>query len=274
MIFMVDRSQVDEKLELFADEADMNDWAEVVWGAILIGFGFYQMHHPWEIFFLPGLWMKIVSASMIGFGAVLLTHGMMDMNVKEVRRSMVMLNLVEKKEDTPDYGLIRDVIMNPGDYKDILLHEYQLAYADGVLTSEEFDDLNRLADAMGIPWSENARMALRVSIDSALADGVVTDAERALIAGACDRAGLLVRDQELIMEALEDGVIDEREEKILRRIIDLIGTRDEDSKPNETKSEKATDYSSMSVAELKGLLREAGKPVSGKKSDLIARLQE
>ena len=32
------------------------------------------------------------------------------------------------------------------------------------------------------------------------------------------------------------------------------------------------DYSSMTVAQLKDLLKEAGKPVSGKKADLIARL--
>ena len=34
------------------------------------------------------------------------------------------------------------------------------------------------------------------------------------------------------------------------------------------------DYSGMTVAELKELLKAAGKPVSGKKADLIARLQE
>jgi small subunit ribosomal protein S3Ae len=42
----------------------------------------------------------------------------------------------------------------------------------------------------------------------------------------------------------------------------------------ESISEKTTDYSSMKVAELKDLLKEAGKPVSGKKADLIARLEE
>ena len=33
------------------------------------------------------------------------------------------------------------------------------------------------------------------------------------------------------------------------------------------------DFESMTVAELKELLKAAGKPVSGKKADLIARLQ-
>ncbi len=46
-------------------------------------------------------------------------------------------------------------------------------------------------------------------------------------------------------------------------------------KAEEPKSEAdAPDYSSMKVSELKDLLKEAGKPVSGKKADLIARLEE
>ena len=36
----------------------------------------------------------------------------------------------------------------------------------------------------------------------------------------------------------------------------------------------AEDYESMTVAQLKELLKEQSLPVSGKKSDLIARLQE
>jgi hypothetical protein len=40
----------------------------------------------------------------------------------------------------------------------------------------------------------------------------------------------------------------------------------------EVSSDDATDYSSMTVAELKELLKAAGKPVSGKKSELIERL--
>lgn len=42
----------------------------------------------------------------------------------------------------------------------------------------------------------------------------------------------------------------------------------------EKSSENNVDYNSMTVAELKELLKEAGKPVSGKKTDLIARLNE
>ena len=35
-----------------------------------------------------------------------------------------------------------------------------------------------------------------------------------------------------------------------------------------------SDYEKMTVAQLKELLKESGLPVSGKKADLIARLQE
>ena len=43
---------------------------------------------------------------------------------------------------------------------------------------------------------------------------------------------------------------------------------------SEKKQDDAPDYASLKVAELKELLKAAGKPVSGKKADLIARLME
>ena len=45
----------------------------------------------------------------------------------------------------------------------------------------------------------------------------------------------------------------------------------EEAAPSE---DAGADYDSMTVAELKELLKAAGKPVSGKKADLIARLNE
>ena len=42
----------------------------------------------------------------------------------------------------------------------------------------------------------------------------------------------------------------------------------------ESPGDEDVDYSSMTVAQLKELLKAAGKPVSGKKSDLIDRLNE
>jgi len=48
----------------------------------------------------------------------------------------------------------------------------------------------------------------------------------------------------------------------------------EEEAPVEEASSDDVDYSSMTVAELKDLLKAAGKPVSGKKAELIERLQE
>ena len=48
----------------------------------------------------------------------------------------------------------------------------------------------------------------------------------------------------------------------------------EEEAPTEEASSGDVDYSSMTVAELKDLLKAAGKPVSGKKAELIERLQE
>ena len=48
----------------------------------------------------------------------------------------------------------------------------------------------------------------------------------------------------------------------------------EEAEPEEEGNQDVADYASMKVAELKELLKAAGKPVSGKKADLIARLME
>jgi small subunit ribosomal protein S3Ae len=63
-------------------------------------------------------------------------------------------------------------------------------------------------------------------------------------------------------EEPEDSQVEEVEEPAA---VEAADTVDDSS---------AVDYASMTVAELKVLLREAGKPVSGKKSDLISRLNE
>ena len=50
---------------------------------------------------------------------------------------------------------------------------------------------------------------------------------------------------------------------------------EEESESNSLESENdEVDYSSLTVSELKELLKAAGKPVSGKKADLIDRLNE
>jgi len=67
------------------------------------------------------------------------------------------------------------------------------------------------------------------------------------------------QEEESEVEAEEDATVPESVE--------------EDAAEPEAVSD-AVDHSSMTVAQLKGLLREAGKTVSGKKAELIERLQE
>ena len=51
-------------------------------------------------------------------------------------------------------------------------------------------------------------------------------------------------------------------------------TDDSEDEDQEVEDSNDADYESMTVAQLKDLLKEAGKPVSGKKADLISRLSE
>ena len=55
---------------------------------------------------------------------------------------------------------------------------------------------------------------------------------------------------------------------------DVVEPGEEAAPAAEDASDDGADYDSMTVAELKELLKAAGKPVSGKKADLIARLNE
>ena len=64
-------------------------------------------------------------------------------------------------------------------------------------------------------------------------------------------------DEEPVEEYVEEEVQEEVEEA-----------------PADESADDTTDYASMKVAELKELLKAAGKPVSGKKDELIARLME
>ena len=62
-------------------------------------------------------------------------------------------------------------------------------------------------------------------------------------------------------EPVEDNVEEEVQEEV-------------EEAPADESTDDAPDYASMKVAELKELLKAAGKPVSGKKDELIARLME
>ena len=73
------------------------------------------------------------------------------------------------------------------------------------------------------------------------------------------------------VEEAEDDVVEEVAEAEEAPVEEEAA---EEEAPAEEASSDAVDYSSMTVAELKELLKAAGKPVSGKKAELIERLQE
>ena len=88
-----------------------------------------------------------------------------------------------------------------------------------------------------------------------------------------------------IASAMEGEEGEEEEEDSTPSIIDAAEAMEpasekapaEEAPAEEAPAEEAApsaDYDSMKVAELKELLKAAGKPVSGKKADLIARLNE
>ena len=79
-----------------------------------------------------------------------------------------------------------------------------------------------------------------------------------------DTSGAVESDEESSEESTEDTVVEEVVEE----------PADEADETPEADDGDSPDYTSMTVAELKGLLKEASKPVSGKKADLISRLQE
>jgi len=65
----------------------------------------------------------------------------------------------------------------------------------------------------------------------------------------------------------EEAVAEETSEEVVEDV-------EEEAVEAESEESADVDYSGMTVVELKELLKAAGKPVSGKKADLITRLQE
>ena len=81
----------------------------------------------------------------------------------------------------------------------------------------------------------------------------------------------VISDLEAAEDEYEAENVEPSEEKDEGSEEEVTEEETDDSKKDEV-SEK-TDYSKMSVAELKDILKEKGLPVSGKKADLIERLQ-
>jgi tellurite resistance protein len=180
-------SLVEERLSVFDDEPDLNDWVEVMCGAAMVVLGVFHLVEPGEL--VDANVMRWFSAAIVAAGAVWAGHGLKDMAVKEVRRSIALLDMVEGNGGV-DTALIRDVLLNQEAYSDFLLHAYQSAWEDGVITEEEMKELKSFQQALGITDSEAAKMNVEAAIKSAASDGEITDAEAKSIDEAAKAANM------------------------------------------------------------------------------------
>ena len=208
-----DDAMVDERLSVFDDEPDLNDWFEVICGSLMAVIGIFQLISPGNLVD-PDV-MRWFAAAVSVSGLVWAAHGLKDMAIKEVRKSIVILEM-RSKQGSVDYGLIRDVILNPDAYTDFLVKEYENAYADGVITDKELEELKAIQSALGISDEDAAKMAVRSAIKSALADGKVTDEERDMIESAAK--GLSKAKKTKLSEALDSGEISDEVEQILQSL--------------------------------------------------------
>ena len=90
------------------------------------------------------------------------------------------------------------------------------------------------------------------------------------------QSGVLVEDG----PTLDEIHAQEKEQELESKSLEIIGEESDEEVVNEEEIESESsetvevDYSSLTVSELKELLKAAGKPVSGKKAELIDRLNE
>lgn len=210
-----DDALVDERLSVFEDEADLNDWFEVIAGSLMAVIGIFQLISPGNLVD-PDV-MRWFAAAVTVSGIIWAGHGLKDMAIKEVRKSIVLLEM-GSKQGSIDYGLIRDVILNPDAYTEFLVKEYENAFADGVITDKELEELKAIQTALGISDEDAAKMAVKSAVKSALADGKVTDDEKVMIINAAE--GLSKAKKNKLTKALESGEITEEVEKILKSLDD------------------------------------------------------
>ena len=210
-----DDTMVDERLSIIEDEPDLNDWFEVICGSLMAVIGIFQLISPGNLVD-PDV-MRWFAAAISVSGILWAAHGLKDMAIKEVRKSIVLLEM-GSKQGSVDYGLIRDVILNPETYAEFLVKEYENAYADGVITDKELDELKTIQKALGISDEDAAKMAVRSAVKSALADGKVSDEEREMIENAAKSLSKTKRGK--LSKALDSGKITEEVEKILQSLED------------------------------------------------------
>jgi len=153
-------AMVEERLSVFDDEPDLNDWVEVMCGAAMAVLGIFHLVEPGNLVD-PDI-MRWFAAAVVAAGAVWAGHGLKDMAVKEVRRSIALLDMVNNDQGV-DTGLIRDVLLNQEAYKEFLVHAYESAWEDGVITEAELKELKSFQEALGISDEEAADLNVKAA---------------------------------------------------------------------------------------------------------------
>ena len=179
-------SMVEERLAVFDDEPDLNDWVEVMCGAAMAVLGIFHLIEPGDL--VDQNIMRWFAAAVVAAGAV--WAGLKDMAVKEVRRSIAILEMSNSIDSSPNHGLIRDVLLNPSAYRDFLLEAYDSAWEDGVITEEELKELKSFQSALGISDEEAAIMNVEAAMKSAAKDGEISEDEKSMISMAAKEADM------------------------------------------------------------------------------------
>ncbi len=149
---------VEERLAIFDDEPDINDWVEVFCGAAMAVIGIFQLFSPGDLVH-PDV-MRWFAAAVVAAGGIWAGHGLKDMAVKEVRHAIAAL---QGNNTEIDHGLIRDVLLNPDAYTQFLLQAYEEAWEDGVITDDELDELKKIQAMLGISDEEAAALSRKAS---------------------------------------------------------------------------------------------------------------
>jgi small subunit ribosomal protein S3Ae len=154
----------------------------------------------------------------------------------------------------------------------------QVAMLDGSLESDIQNSIKSIYPCKSVVIRKSQLLQAGVIMDA----GPTLDEIHAQEARSA--AEIKARKAAALAEAMEDEESEEAEEETTEEVAEAPAEVAEAPEPvveetveevvEEAPAEASTDYSSMTVAQLKELLKEAGKPVSGKKAELIERLQE
>jgi len=194
---------VDQRLSVFDDEPDLNDWVEIMCGAAMAVLGIFHLVSPGDL--VDENIMRWFASAVVAAGAIWAGHGLKDMAVKEVRRSIALMDIANQSEEI-NHGLIRDVLLNPEAYTEFLMNAYDSAWEDGVISDAEYEELKSFQKALGISDEDAAKMNVEAAIKSAAKDGEITDAERSMIQKAAFDANMDV-----------DQVIEDAESKAKKK---------------------------------------------------------